>query len=66
MNELVTRLVPALTEHILSALTEKMLPGLVERVSELISSAPAAPITANIDEVHASSSDDGRNSPTSH
>lgn len=84
MNELVTQLVPTLTEHMLPALAEKIFPELIERLSQLISSTsdqpstfinrpltvsptvPAAPTTANIDEVQGSSSDNGCNSPTSH
>ncbi|XP_075101631.1 uncharacterized protein LOC142177069 [Nicotiana tabacum] len=77
MDELVMRLIPALTDHIV--------PVIVERVRELVflpsyqpntdltnhplDVAPAVPtsyIAANIDEVHALGSDDDRNSPASH
>nr|XP_018624945.1 uncharacterized protein LOC108944414 [Nicotiana tomentosiformis] len=77
LDELVMRLITALTDHIV--------PVIVKRVHELVSIpshqpntdltnhpldvAPTVPISstaANIDEVHALGSDDDRNSPTSH
>ncbi|XP_060200780.1 uncharacterized protein LOC132629053 [Lycium barbarum] len=83
LDELVTRLIPALTDSIIPALTDRLLPIIVERVrglNPLVSSqmdtpndhsssmAPivSAPATANIDQVHASVSDDDRGSSVSH
>ncbi|OIS99816.1 hypothetical protein A4A49_62629, partial [Nicotiana attenuata] len=73
LDELVMRLIPALTDHIV--------PVIVERVRELVSLpshqpntdltnqdvAPIVPTSStagNIDEVHALGSDDDRNSPS--
>nr|XP_016504830.1 PREDICTED: uncharacterized protein LOC107822776 [Nicotiana tabacum] len=67
LDELVMRLIPALTDHIV--------PIIVERVRELVSlpshqpntdmapTVPTSSTAANIDEVHALGSDDDRNSP---
>nr|XP_016474267.1 PREDICTED: uncharacterized protein LOC107796061 [Nicotiana tabacum] len=66
LDELVIRLIPALTDHIV--------PVIVERVRELVSlpshqpntnmapTIPTSSTAANIDEVHALGSDDDRNS----
>nr|XP_033514544.1 uncharacterized protein LOC104106087 [Nicotiana tomentosiformis] len=77
LDELVTRLIPVLTDHIV--------PVMVERVCELVSlpshqpnidftnhpsdvapTVPTSSTAANIDEVHALGSDDDRDSPASH
>ncbi|XP_070016736.1 uncharacterized protein [Nicotiana sylvestris] len=70
LDELVMRLIPALTDHIV--------PVIVERVRELVSlpshqpntdvapTVPTSSTAANIDEVHPLGSDDDRNSPASH
>ncbi|XP_060212771.1 uncharacterized protein LOC132640267 isoform X2 [Lycium barbarum] len=91
LDELVTRLIPALTDSIIPALTDSIIPALTDRLLPIIvervrglnpsvssqmdtpndhpsSMAPivSAPATANIDQVHASVSDDDRGSPVSH
>ncbi|OIT33750.1 hypothetical protein A4A49_55675, partial [Nicotiana attenuata] len=75
LDELVMRLIPALTEHIVHVLTDHMLPVLTERVREMISSPSltstdrpsdvvptvhASP-TATVHGVHPSVSDDDLN-----
>ncbi|XP_070015096.1 uncharacterized protein [Nicotiana sylvestris] len=78
LDELVMRLIPALTDHMVPVLTDHMLPVLAERVRGLIASpshvqdnhtdhpsAMTPPLTTNINEGHASLSDDDLHSPVS-
>ncbi|XP_060209368.1 uncharacterized protein LOC132636493 isoform X1 [Lycium barbarum] len=83
LDELVTRLIPALTDSIIPELTDRLLPIIIERVRGLSPSVSSqtdtpndhpsfmapivpAPVTANIDQVHALVSGDDRGSPVSH
>ncbi|XP_060209714.1 uncharacterized protein LOC132636727 isoform X2 [Lycium barbarum] len=75
LDELVTRLIPALTDRLLPIIIERVR-GLSPSVSSQTDTpndhpsfmAPIvpAPATANIDQVHASISGDDRGSPVSH
>nr|XP_016442192.1 PREDICTED: uncharacterized protein LOC107767639 [Nicotiana tabacum] len=81
LDELVMRLIPALTDHMVHVLTDHMLHVLADRVRGLISSPshmpdnlthhpsvvspPIPPPTTNINEVHVSFSDDDLHSPVS-
>ncbi|XP_075087032.1 uncharacterized protein LOC107782376 isoform X1 [Nicotiana tabacum] len=81
LDELVMRLIPALTDHMVLVLTDHMLPVLAQQVRGLIASPshvqdnhtdhpsarapPVPPPPTNINEVHASLSDDDLHSPVS-
>nr|XP_016486713.1 PREDICTED: uncharacterized protein LOC107806952 [Nicotiana tabacum] len=77
LDELVMRLIPALTDHIVPVIVERVcelvsLPShqpntdLTNHPSDMAPTVPTSSTAANVDEVYALGSDNDRNSPASH